>query len=155
MRFKNTYTIEESAQNKLRGSHTYTPPTPPCRRTFTEKRGLLIRNPGYVTAQPRTNSYTVSHQTEDVMWLGAIQPRMLPYTFNRGHVLNSIFTSFSSFYTPLRTEHRPQFSEGPRSPVRCHVRVLVWRRLSMQPSHTQTFCLFLSWGRTTNKQMKQ
>ena len=30
----------------------------------------------YVTTQPRTLQYTVSHQTEDVMWLGAT---------NRGH----------------------------------------------------------------------
>ena len=54
----------------------------------------------YVTTQPRTLHYAVSHQTEDVMWPGAIQPRTSPYTVNRGHVLNSIFALFSSSYTP-------------------------------------------------------
>ena len=55
----------------------------------------------YVTTQPRTLHYAVSRQTEDVMRLGAIQPRSSPYTVNRGHALNSFFASFSSSHTPL------------------------------------------------------
>ena len=57
----------------------------------------------YVTTQPRTLHYAVSHQTKDIMWLGAIQwtEDITLDTFNRGHALNGILASFSSSYTPL------------------------------------------------------
>ena len=74
-------------------SYTPTLPHPPV---FSQEN----EDCRYVTAQPRTCSYVLSRQTEDVMRLDAIQPRMSPYTFNRGCALINIFTSFSSSHTP-------------------------------------------------------
>ena len=88
----------------------------------------------YVTIQTRTLHYTVSYQTEDVMWLGAIQLKTSPFSVNRGYVLNSICIIFITLHPP-RTEDRPRFPAGPRSPVKFHVCVLIWRWL---PTHTHT-----------------
>ena len=73
----------------------------------------------YVTTQLRTYSYVVSRQTEDVMLLGAIRPRTSPYIFNRGHALNSIFTSFFIILHPLGNRAPSMISW--RSSVTCEI----------------------------------
>ena len=100
-------------------THAPTPtPTPPTHTHPPPYTYSPENDYWYVTTQPRTLQYALSCQTEDVMWLGTIQPRTSPFTINRGHALNSIFASFSSSYTP--TNRWPS---------------AVWRWLSMHP-HT-------------------
>ena len=104
----------------LWNEHTHTHTHPLC--IFTRKR----ENEDY---------WYVTSQTKDIRWLGAIQPRTSPYTINWGYALNSLFASFSSSYTPPQTEAHPRFPAGPRSPVKFHVCVLIWRWLP-KPTHT-------------------
>ena len=48
---------------------------------------------------------TYYYSTVDIMWLFTTLQRTSPYTPNRGHGLNSIFTSFPSSCRPPRTIH--------------------------------------------------
>ena len=109
-------------------THTHAHP-PACKRLQTRTTGM----------DPPTEDtrFLIHHySTVDIMWLFTTQPRTSSYTPNRGHGLNSIFTSFSSSCTPpLRTEDRPRCGMCPRSIVKFHMCVLVWRRLQ---THTHT-----------------
>ena len=109
--------------------------TPACKRLQTRTTGM---DPPTEDSQFLIHHYS----TVDIMWLFTTQPRTSSYTPNRGHGLNSIFTSFLSSCTPPhpRTEDRPRCGMCPRSIVKFLVCVLVWRRLQTLIS-TGTFIL--------------
>ena len=85
---------------KVENAHTHTPHTPACKRLQTRTTGM----------DPPTEDtrFLIHHySTVDIMWLFTTQLRTSSYTPNRGHGLNSIFTSFSSSCTP------PPANRGP------------------------------------------
>ena len=72
------------------GNNTY---TPACKR-------LQMRTIGMDLPTEDTRFLIHHYSTVDIMWLFTTQPRTSSYTPNRGHGLNSIFTSFPSSCTP-------------------------------------------------------
>ena len=81
---------------------------------------------------------THHNSTVDKIWIFTTQPRTSHYTPNRGHGLNSIFTSFPSSCIPAIRGPSTVWNVSYRSFVKFHVCVLVWRRLHIPPPHTHT-----------------
>ena len=83
-------------------THTYTPYTP--LPVIASKRGQSV------WILPTEDTWFLLHyySTVDIMWLFTTQPRTSSYTPNRGHGLNSIFTSFPSSCSP----HEPRTVHG-------------------------------------------
>ena len=84
------YPVMTETANSLLIAATFTkrPPSPACKRLQTRTIGM----------DPPTGDtrFLIHHySTVDIMWLFPTQPRTSSYTPNRGHGLNSIFTSFS------------------------------------------------------------
>ena len=108
-------------------THTHTH-IPACKRLQTRTTGM----------DPSTEDtwFLIHHySTVDITWLFTTQPRTSSYTSNKGHGLNSIFTSFLSSCTPpLQTEDHPRCGMCPRAFVKFHVCVLVWRHWQTHPN---------------------
>ena len=99
-RYEPSYFEQHKCSQNKTNIHTHTHPHLPV---IASKRGQFSMDPPTEDTRFLIHHYS----TVDIMWLFTTQPRTSSYTPNRGHGLNSIFTSFPSSCSPRepRTVH--------------------------------------------------